>query len=303
MGNKNKSNKENDAGRPGDKFSRYLSSLSAPPGKGKDAAWDDLLQAIDEREKEKSPGIARFRHKVRTRVYARYAAIAAILIVVSILAVIVSLPGGEKSIDTARGEVLSLSLPDQTEVILNSESRITYRRRGWEKERLVSLSGEAYFNVVDGSVFSVFFETGSVRVVGTSFNLYARDNNFEVYCSSGTILVESEATKISEKLESGEGLRSKTTEEGYEVTRFRMPYEKGAAWIRGEFYYENAPLGSVFREIERQFDITINAPDVDLNRRYTGLFRRENLEEALDMVCIPMNLDYIRTGEREVTVK
>lgn len=305
MEDKSRFSKVNEAGRQEEKFGEFMSSLSVPAGKGRDAAWKEILQAIDERGKGKKisePRLPGYR-ATPARPYIRYAAIAASLLFVAFLAVTLARFAGEEIFETARGEFLTIILPDHTEVILNSESRISYRRTGWKNRRLVSLSGEAYFNVVEGSGFSVVFQYGTVTVVGTSFNLYARDSDFEVYCRSGSILVESEAAQLSEKLGSGEGLKRETTEEGYRVTRFGMPEDKEIAWIKGEFYYENAPLANVFREIERQFDINIDASGVDLNRRYSGIFRRGNLEEALDMVCIPMNLDYIRTGEREITVK
>jgi transmembrane sensor len=298
-------NKNNDNGRPDEELDKYLSSLSVPAGKDRDAAWKDILLAIDERNKEKSAGNQRLQgyRMIHSKVFIRYAAIAASLLVVALLAVTIARFAGEKTVKAARGEILTISLPDHTEVTLNSESSISYRRMGWKNRRLVSLSGEAYFNVVEGPGFSVVFQSGSVTVVGTSFNLFTRDSDFEVYCRNGSILIESEVAHLSEMLVSGEGLRSETTEEGYRVTRFEMPDEKEIAWIKGEFYYENVPLDNVFSEIERQFNITINAPGVDLSRRYSGIFRRGNLEEALDMVCIPMNLEYSRTGEREITVK
>ena len=305
MDEKNRFDKNSDTGRPEEEFDKYLSSLSVPAGKDKHEAWRDIRLAIDERNKEKSTGKKQSQgyRMLRSKVFVRYVAIAASLLLVAFLAVTIARLAGEKTVEAARGEILAISLPDRTEVTLNSESSISYNRMGWKNRRLVNLSGEAYFNVVEGPGFSVVFKSGSVTVVGTSFNLYARDSDFEVYCRSGSILLESEVSHLSERLESGEGLRRETTEEGYRVTRFEMPDEKEIAWIKGEFYYENVALTSVFSEIERQFNITINAPGIDLSRRYSGIFRRGNLEEALDMVCIPMNLDYSRTGEREITVK
>ncbi len=305
MDEKNTFDKNNDTGRQEEEFDKYLSSLSVPAGKDKDEAWKDIRLAIDERNKEKITGKQRSQEyrMIRSRAFVRYAAIAASLLVVAFLAVTLARFAGEKTVEAARGEILTISLPDRTEVTLNSESSISYSRMGWKNRRLVILSGEAYFNVIEGPGFSVVFQSGTVTVVGTSFNLYARDSDFKVYCRNGSILLESEVTHLSERLESGEGLRRETTEDGYRVTRFEMPDEKEIAWINGEFYYENVPLANVFSEIERQFNITINAPGVDLARRYSGIFRRGNLEEALDMVCIPMNLDYSRTGEREITVK
>jgi transmembrane sensor len=292
-------NNDDDAGRP-DEFEEYLSSLSVPAGKGKEEAWNDLQLVLAEhkREKTRSGRILPGNLKTGSRVFIRYAAIAASLLVLAFLSVTLARFSGKNTIETTRGEMLSLTLPDQTRVMLNSESSISYSRKGWKINRMVSLLGEAYFDVVSGPGFSVQFQGGSVSVFGTSFNVYARNSEIEVYCRQGSILFES--GKISEKLEPGQGLRSG---EGERVIRFEQSPEKEIQWIQGEFFYENAPLARVFNEIERQFNITINATGVDLSRRYSGFFRRGNLEQALDMVCIPMNLDYKITGGNIVTVQ
>jgi len=72
--------------------------------------------------------------------------------------------------------------------------------------------------------------------------------------------------------------------------------ETKPTWTTDEFYFHNAPLSSVVEELERQFDVDIFL-DTDSGRFYTGYFRRSNLTDALNLVCIPLDLKWSYRGE------
>jgi transmembrane sensor len=287
------------------KFEQLLSSMSVPSGKGKEDAWNELLAKINSKD-EASP-IRRQDSKRESSGVIFYltkpVSIAASFLMIAALSFSLLWLTGEKTIMVPRGESLAITLPDNTEVFLNAETSISYKRTGWKKNRVVKLQGEAFFNVTKGPGFTVDFPSGSVTVVGTSFNVYQRESGFEILCKSGTILVTSGENDISEKLESGEGIRKEMVNNDKYIERFGFSPDKELAWITGDFHFDNAPLEMVFMEIERQFDVIIHAPDVDLRRRYTGIFRRGNLDAALDMVCIPMSLKYKKAEGKMIIIE
>jgi hypothetical protein len=47
--------------------------------------------------------------------------------------------------------------------------------------------------------------------------------------------------------------------------------------------------------LERQFDVDVFI-DGDTNRYYTGYFNNKNLNGALELICIPMNLEWQVNG-------
>jgi ferric-dicitrate binding protein FerR (iron transport regulator) len=51
----------------------------------------------------------------------------------------------------------------------------------------------------------------------------------------------------------------------------------------------------VFEELERQFNVVVQAPDL-ANRFYTGRFNTKDLNEALQLVCLPMGLQFEANG-------
>ncbi|HJW29309.1 MAG TPA: FecR family protein, partial [Saprospiraceae bacterium] len=87
------------------------------------------------------------------------------------------------------GEQKEIQLPESSEVRLNAGSSVTYNGRNFTKDREIHLKGEAFFKVQHGSKFTVLTEQGSVTVLGTSFNVIAWPDRFEVSCYTGKVKV------------------------------------------------------------------------------------------------------------------
>lgn len=189
-------------------------------------------------------------------------------------------------ISTGTGEKQVAELPDGTSVYLNAMSEIRYSLKKFQNNRRLRLNGEAYFEVKHGSVFAVESSHGKIMVLGTSFNVNSRDEYFKVSCFTGRVLVETDSQ--SDTLGPGESL-------SYINREYRKQREpdisRALAWRDGKFYYESTELRFVLDEIERQFGVSIEASGIE-HRRFTGSFYSGNLEEALQIVCIPMDLEF-----------
>ena len=96
------------------------------------------------------------------------------------------------------------TLPDGSIVRLDASSSITYKPKKWLKEREVKLSGVAFFEVKKGSKFVVFTDKGQVEVLGTSFNINARDEKFEVICKTGKVAVSNNGNSSKVTLNPGQ---------------------------------------------------------------------------------------------------
>ena len=86
--------------------------------------------------------------------------------------------GQDTQIVNPAGAHLTYTFPDNSQVKLNADSRITFSPDSWNKSRLVNLQGEAFFEVQKGSTFTVETDHGKVTVLGTSFNIYSRNDQF-----------------------------------------------------------------------------------------------------------------------------
>lgn len=199
-----------------------------------------------------------------------------------------------KQIESLPGQNLVATLPDGSTVELNAGSTLKYYPLKWKLERKLKFEGEAYFMVQKGKKFVVVSENGTTQVVGTSFNIYARDDNYRVTCYSGKVKVLSGNDK-SVYLEPNEHVE---IENGEFVMSQKYNTSKSPEWKMGRFDFSGRPLKEVFDEMERQFAVRIQIPPRLQNRNFSSNFAKpENVEDALDYVCKSMQLKYVKQSE------
>ena len=266
------------------------SGFKVPGGKSREEALADLKKMIPERE----TGIVPMEGK-RTRIIWQISAVAAgILFLFGLwhLSHVVS----ETKVTADKGLHTDYVLSDGSEVLLNAESRIVFNKKNFVSDRQVILEGEAFFNVAKGSSFRIITPNGEIMVLGTSLNVFSRNDLFKVSCLSGKVLVS--AGNQSATIQQGESAELF----GENLKTFRdvkLQYVTG--WINGEFYFENAPLSLVFEEIERQFNVKFVGRESD-NEFFTGSFINKDLKAALEIVCIPMGLKYEIGENRKISI-
>jgi len=209
---------------------------------------------------------------------------AAVLLVMSVYFIFLSDASVVRS--TGPAETASIMLPDSSSVILNAESQITYNPDAWHTAREVQLQGEAFFNVMKGSNFDVRTDHGTIRVVGTSFNIRARGSFFEVTCVEGKVAVDrqGEARYLTA------GMRYQLINNEISVESTNQTYSSVNPYEESRF--EGVPLGEVIDELERHYDIRIQRGNADLERLITTTFTHKDLNTALQTVFIPLDIRY-----------
>ena len=80
-----------------------------------------------------------------------------------------------------------VTLPDNSIVTLRGGSELSYAPYWWFADRSLQFEGEAFFDVEKGSSFTVQSDNGVTQVLGTSFSIYANDENYEVFCKTGKV--------------------------------------------------------------------------------------------------------------------
>lgn len=193
----------------------------------------------------------------------------------------------------------STTLPDGSNVLVNDGSSITYQSATWEKERVVELEGEAFFQVETGMPFEVQTKNGRVRVLGTQFNVRAWGDRLYVECYEGSVEVIS---KTQDRiLEASESVLSI---QGDLQPKVSINHQ-GPTWASkdGHSRFFNAPFVDVFAELERQYGVTVDAPELS-GRSFPGQFAHNDLDVALQEICKPFNLTYIISPDQKtVTVR
>ncbi|MEQ3654907.1 MAG: FecR domain-containing protein, partial [Dokdonia sp.] len=195
--------------------------------------------------------------------------------------------------DLAENQVIGL--PDNSAVTLNESSELSFSEDSWEEERRINLLGEAYFEVEKGNPFRVVTTQGVVEVLGTSFNVKARDSLFTVVCYEGLVRVDIEDTQIL--LPAGQSLNWQFGEAIKQSIFVQEP-----SWLNNRTVFKAAPLKAVIIALEQQYKVRIEYPkNTDLS--FTGAFEHDDLKNALEMVFSPLNLTYTIDNNTSVTVR
>ena len=155
-------------------------------------------------------------------------------------------------LEVPRGGEFSFLLPDSTTVFLNAESRLRFPDRFVPgSERIVYLSGEAYFDVKRDprSPFLVCLEHSAVKVTGTSLNVkaYPDDTNEATTLISGTVSMGIGTTEQWIVLKPGE-------QGYYDATRKTLLQQTVdvnyyTAWKDGVFAFYRQPLEEVMKTL------------------------------------------------------
>jgi len=200
-----------------------------------------------------------------------------------------------KTVTTIAGQHLALALPDNSSVELNAKSSVDYHPYWFRFSRTVTLNGEAFFKVMKGNRFKVESQRGETTVLGTSFNIYSRDEDYNVTCFTGKVRVVSSGKGESFLLNPNE--QAFINKDGF--LRFVEHSNPKAAksWIDNMFVFTGASIVTVLQEIERQYNIKIDFK-ADPKLTYTGNFSKSMSEkEVLDLVCTSLGLAFeVRSG-------
>ncbi len=200
----------------------------------------------------------------------------------------------DERVSTLYAESTTHTLPDASEIILNAGSEISYSKKKWNKERVVSLEGEAFFKVAKGEKFSVDTDLGEVWVLGTQFNVEQRGDYFEVSCYEGLVRVIFDG--VEKELPAGSSFLAINGK----IIPVEGPVTDGPSWLNQESSFKSIPLKYVLEEFERQFNIDVETRGVDLNQLFTGTFSNTNKELALQSISSPSRLTYELDGENVI---
>ncbi|WP_289661100.1 FecR family protein [Flavobacterium panacagri] len=191
------------------------------------------------------------------------------------------------------GQKTTFSLPDNSEVVLNSGSEINYKKWNWNNNRHLELKGEAYFRVAKGRKFEVETRLGKVTVLGTQFNVKTRKNRFDVVCYEGRVKVNYANTQIL--LTHGQSVRFENGKQIKTTVNSLKP-----EWMDNQicFYKEN--IRSLLDEVERQYNIKIELNTKDTISLFTGKLPAKDLNTALQIISTTYHLEAKKVSNNKI---
>jgi ferric-dicitrate binding protein FerR (iron transport regulator) len=154
--------------------------------------------------------------------------------------------------------------------------------------------------VQKGKKFEVVSDHGITNVLGTTFNVYARNSDYRVSCISGNVKVT--GTRYNQVVFLNPGQQAIINPAGNLEVQSGIDKEQVLSWLDNKFSFTSVSLVKVFEEIERQYGVVIRIPE-GMENIYTGTFRLDtSIEETLNLVCKPFNLTFTRNSKDEYII-
>jgi transmembrane sensor len=179
------------------------------------------------------------------------------------------------TLSTPSGGQYQLILPDNTRVWLNASSSIHFPTIFKGKERNVTVTGEAYFEVAKNAAmpFKITVKDVEVRVLGTHFNImaYNDENSMNTTLLEGSIKVSKGS--LNKMLVPGQESRINKTGD---INVVEANIEEVMAWKNGWFQFNAYDIEKVMRQISRWYDVEIVYEGKIPTGHFSGIVSRGN---------------------------
>ena len=229
------------------------------------------------------------------------------------------------TISTPRGGQYQVVLPDGTKVWLNAVSSLRFPAGFTGNERVVELTGEAYFEVAplslpidrDGGgqkkipfIVDILPPNGGagggrVEVLGTHFNVKAYNDEEAVK----TTLLEGKVKVVSPISDFRHptsvfltpGQQARVAKDGQMIVDEDADVDEAVAWKNGRFQFTNADVETVMREISRWYDVTIEYAGKIPAEKFEGeIPRNSNITEVFKI--LELSNVHCKIAGRKITV-
>ncbi|MFW0718764.1 FecR family protein [Pedobacter sp. N23S346] len=203
----------------------------------------------------------------------------------------------EWTIQTASpGKILSVTLPDRSTVMLNSGSSIRYQKDFLKNNnRLVQLSGEAFFDVRHQRKQPFVVESGKIKTVvyGTSFNIraYKSESHIQVSVTSGKVgVLKNEDKSKPIFLLPHNSLTFDTLAKTFSKVLTSMATAED--WRNGSLIFEQTPIMEVLATLSRRFNVEFDTTAYKHpSCKLTARFEHKDLAAILKTIQTVMNIE------------
>ncbi len=179
------------------------------------------------------------------------------------------------------GQRACITLQDGTIVWLNAQSTLIYPSHFYGKERIVSITGEAFFEVSKDKEkpFIVTAQDAKIRVLGTKFNVYSYPDTKQIKTSliEGAVQVFYKSKQVILRP------NEESIAQDGKLTVGNIKNPDMLLWRNGIYSFNNERLVEIVRKLELYYDVTINIANPKLQDIcYTCKFRqRDGIEKIL----------------------
>jgi len=188
------------------------------------------------------------------------------------------------TIETPKGGVYRVTLPDGSKVWLNNASSISFPSSFEAHQRIVSIRGEVYFEVAHDSrrPFKVYTSQQEIEVLGTRFNINAYDDEPSVKTTlvEGSVRVKG-ASSVHVLRPGYEMMTQKDNSDKVSMANLKSVL----AWKEGVFHFERIKLDALMRQLARWYDVELTYEGELSQDEFVGEIRRsEDIHKVLEIL-------------------
>jgi transmembrane sensor len=209
---------------------------------------------------------------------------------------------GLNTISIPRGAQYQFTLPDGSKVWLNSASSITYPVAFIGDERIVSLSGEAYFEIEENPSmpFRVKAQHTDVVVTGTRFNVsaFGSHQQVKITLASGGVRIEKDEQQVA--LRPGQQSLTASGASGIKVRE--VDVDEALAWVEGQFLFEDQTIQAIMEDVARWYNVDVEYQGSAYQKRFGGTYSRDKSLNDLLKHLESLSTIRFKVEERRVTV-
>lgn len=208
------------------------------------------------------------------------------------------------TISTPKGGQYQVSLPDGSLVWLNAASSLSFPVNFSGKQRKVSITGEAYFDIKKNKEQPFIVQSGNqeLEVLGTEFNINSYlPGAISTSLLEGSVRVINTNTHEQVILQPGK----QAVLNNQEIATNRFNADNVTSWRKGLFSYTNASLNTVMNDFERWYDVEVvyagNIPEFNFTGDIPRKLKASQFLEIMSSYPVKFNLEAIG-GKQRLTV-
>lgn len=204
-----------------------------------------------------------------------------------------------------QGGEYKITLPDSTQVWLNSESVLRFPSRFTGNRRCVEFKGEGYFKVAKDPehAFLVKTQDAEIRVYGTEFNLYAYEEEEQLAATlvCGSVSVTPAGGQEVKIIPSQQLSYSRETRE---ISVKEVDTDMYTSWKTGFYSFENVSLEEMFNYLKRWYIFEVTFAEEHLKAmRFTGAFQKDHpISYGLNLIRLTCEVNFTVEGNRIIVL-
>ena len=209
------------------------------------------------------------------------------------------------TIVTPKGGEYKLSLPDGTQIWVNSSSQLKYPLNFGKDRREVELDGEAFFEVArltfdqKNIPFIVKTRQQELEVLGTTFNINSYDSEIRTTLVEGAVRLRFD--KVQQQLLKPNQQAIYNPKSDKVSIRPIDPFYT-VAWRNGSFAFDNANLYDVMATIARWYDVKVDYQGDFKDVYFSGTISRyADINKLLKLITLTGGVHF-ELKERRVSV-